>query len=333
MAGFETLEIIIGIVFVYLLFSTLVTLLVEYASILLKLRANNLRKIVSRALDDDDKTSFSDAFYSHPMIKYLGKKKGSKPSYIGSDKFAKAVLDLIRTDGNITNLGSTSSLDNNQLSKAIDGMAIIGTETKTLLKSFAKEAGEDINEFGRRLESWFNETVERGQGWFNRKIKLITLIISLLVACLCNVDTLRIYGQLSRNSDLRATVADNASSFLKSNEGGSTQNSTSSETIDKQFQQAQNKLVGFYTEELEANSNMLAIGWDESGRSYFTQGSNWFFVLIGWLITAFAISLGAPFWFGLLNKLTALRSAGKGSSAEETAKRNAEQVVEPKPVG
>lgn len=333
MAGFETLEIVIGIVFVYLLFSTLVTLLVEYVSILFKLRANNLRKIVNRALDDEDKTSFSEAFYSHPMIKYLGKKKGSQPSYIGSDKFAKAVLDLIRTDGNIANLGTTSSLDNNQLSNAIDGVAIIGTETKTLLKSFAKEAGEDINEFGRRLESWFNETVERGQGWFNRKIKLITLIISLLVAGLCNVDTLRIYGQLSRNSDLRATVADNASSFLKSNDAGINKNQPASNSVDEQFKEAQNKLVGFYTNELEANSNMLAIGWDERGRSYFTQGNNWILALIGWLITAFAISLGAPFWFGILNKLAALRSAGKGSSNEEAAKRNTEQVVEPKPVG
>src|SRR4029078_3632217 len=30
----------------------------------------------------------------------------------------------------------------------------------------------------------------------------------------------------------------------------------------------------------------------------------------GWLITAFAISLGAPFWFDLLNKVTQLRGTG-----------------------
>jgi hypothetical protein len=33
--------------------------------------------------------------------------------------------------------------------------------------------------------------------------------------------------------------------------------------------------------------------------------------LLGFLITAIAISLGAPFWFDLLNKLVKIRTAGK----------------------
>jgi hypothetical protein len=32
---------------------------------------------------------------------------------------------------------------------------------------------------------------------------------------------------------------------------------------------------------------------------------------LGWLLTAFAISLGAPFWFDILNKLMQLRSSLK----------------------
>jgi hypothetical protein len=32
--------------------------------------------------------------------------------------------------------------------------------------------------------------------------------------------------------------------------------------------------------------------------------------LLGWLLTAFAISLGAQFWFGLLTNLTSLRASG-----------------------
>ena len=51
--GFETLEIVIGLVFVYLLFSIFLTLIVEYISSVLSLRAKNLRKTIQRALDDD----------------------------------------------------------------------------------------------------------------------------------------------------------------------------------------------------------------------------------------------------------------------------------------
>ena len=34
-------------------------------------------------------------------------------------------------------------------------------------------------------------------------------------------------------------------------------------------------------------------------------------MVIGWFITAFAISLGAPFWFDILNKIMVIRSTVK----------------------
>jgi hypothetical protein len=49
---------------------------------------------------------------------------------------------------------------------------------------------------------------------------------------------------------------------------------------------------------------------------------SWVGILIGWLITAFAVSLGAPFWFDLLNKFMVVRSTVKPreKSQEEPAK-------------
>jgi len=40
----------------------------------------------------------------------------------------------------------------------------------------------------------------------------------------------------------------------------------------------------------------------------------------GYLLSAIAISLGAPFWFDLLNKLMQLRGALKGGSEKDKAK-------------
>jgi hypothetical protein len=39
--------------------------------------------------------------------------------------------------------------------------------------------------------------------------------------------------------------------------------------------------------------------------------NNWYLKIIGWLITALAISLGAPFWFDILNKIMVVRSTVK----------------------
>ncbi len=314
MIGFETLEIVIGLAFVYLLFSILVTLLVEYASAIMSLRAKNLKKIIQRALDEGGSNP-SKLFYDHPLIKYLGKKDGALPSYINSDKFSKVVLDLIRTGGDLKKLGVSSTLDGDgtKISKAIDELPGLGTDTKSLLKSFAKEANEEINEFGDRIESWFNETVERGQGWFNRKIKLITLAISLLVSVGLNIDSIAIYKQLSSNADLRTQIADGASAYMASADTTLIRQPE----LQQAYDSAKTNLISYYEGALAENTNMLNIGWPA------TENFNLWLAIVGWLISAFAISLGAPFWFDLLGKLVAIRSS-RGSATSNSGKR---QVV------
>jgi hypothetical protein len=41
-------------------------------------------------------------------------------------------------------------------------------------------------------------------------------------------------------------------------------------------------------------------------------------VLAGWLITAFAIMLGAPFWFDVLGKIMVIRSTVKPTEKSPT---------------
>jgi hypothetical protein len=45
--------------------------------------------------------------------------------------------------------------------------------------------------------------------------------------------------------------------------------------------------------------------------------------MLGWMLTAAAGSLGAPFWFDLLNKFITIRSAGKKPEEKEAEKQKA----------
>ncbi|MDQ1640552.1 MAG: hypothetical protein QOF62_3891 [Pyrinomonadaceae bacterium] len=77
----------------------------------------------------------------------------------------------------------------------------------------------------------------------------------------------------------------------------------------------------------------LPIGWDSTedpkrtwpGRNFFQPGG-WsdqiYWHALGWILTALALSLGAPFWFDLLNKFIVIRSAVKPheKSPEEGSK-------------
>jgi hypothetical protein len=53
-------------------------------------------------------------------------------------------------------------------------------------------------------------------------------------------------------------------------------------------------------------------------------------MLLGWLITASAMSLGAPFWFDTLKRFVSIRSAGK---APEEAPLKPKEVPQPKEPG
>ena len=78
----------------------------------------------------------------------------------------------------------------------------------------------------------------------------------------------------------------------------------------------------------------LPIGWDDksdpkrnfTGWTWAGDRGGWWDQLLwhwlGWLLTALAISLGAPFWFDLLNKFIVIRSAVKPheKSPEESSK-------------
>ena len=75
---------------------------------------------------------------------------------------------------------------------------------------------------------------------------------------------------------------------------------------------AHKKLLNFYNSELESKSNLLGIGWEKSQLNPFTLKS-FSLALVGWLISALAISIGAPFWFDLLNKVMKLRSSNNGA--------------------
>jgi len=58
--------------------------------------------------------------------------------------------------------------------------------------------------------------------------------------------------------------------------------------------------------------------------------------MLGFLLTAFAICMGAPFWFDLLNKLVQLRAAGKkeetGAATDNNANTSSPQQPAQQPI-
>jgi hypothetical protein len=60
------------------------------------------------------------------------------------------------------------------------------------------------------------------------------------------------------------------------------------------------------------------VGWQDEVP---LGGAGWIQRIIGWMLTAVAVSLGAPFWFDLLNRFMNLRNSVK--APDEAAQKKA----------
>ena len=89
-------------------------------------------------------------------------------------------------------------------------------------------------------------------------------------------------------------------------------------TISKMESDIKTSIETIKTTQAEIPSG-LPLGWDNDHFGW----DNWHTKTAGWLITIFAIFMGAPFWFDLLNKISNLRGSGPKpkSSTDKKSKK------------
>ena len=304
MLDLQMLDVVIGTAFVYLLLSLICSAICEMIEARLKYRARDLERGI-RELLKDEKGEWAKKIYDHPLVYGLFKgeydrdkidkqkghyrTKSDLPSYIPPRNFALALIDVVSpsTAGN----GPTSSLK--PLRDAIDGLP---PYLKQALRPLVNAAGDDINKARENIEAWYNSAMERVAGWYKRHTQWILLGLGIVVTVAANADTLAIVDSLSRDSVLRAAVVAQAQADVK-------RSAPSMENLGKEL--------------LSARQLGLPIGWShvKFKQPDFTLGDYCGLVfsrIVGWIITAFAVSLGAPFWFDILNMFMVARSTIKG---------------------
>jgi hypothetical protein len=177
----------------------------------------------------------------------------------------------------------------------------------------------------QNIEDWFNTSMDRVSGWYKRRSQIFILILGLIVVILLNADTVDIFKALNNDKSLRETVV---AAAIKASDQGATATSITCGPCAKDKNSADCKSTACGKDpkspecQLEQNRCQLQdlgvpLGWSGDDPRRRWQGWGDFFKaqlgnhLLGWLLTAFAVSLGAPFWFDLLNKFIVVRSTVK----------------------
>lgn len=173
---------------------------------------------------------------------------------------------------------------------------------------------EELNQFRREVENWFDRSMERSSGVYKRNAKMVALLLGSLVAVAVNADTMHIITRLSEDQVLRSTVIRAANQIavdqseltafcLSQTERERRQNPQCSQVLNSLDQAARNI--------------SLPIGWNEANRNQQWQEARrlgnlrFFRYLLGWLVSGIALSMGASFWYELLGKFINVRNTGQ----------------------
>ncbi|PWC53582.1 hypothetical protein [Azospirillum sp. TSO22-1] len=199
----------------------------------------------------------------------------------------------------------------------------------------------------KAIQAWFDQSMDRVSGWYKERIQRVTLLVAMLVTVALNVDTVAISKELWSNDTLRATFVQAAVEATKK------QDFLKSACADKSDESPAKNLECWVTDIRKANAKLggLPIGWarpvDEKTGEPLPLTLESFIPtwdglvrfpsvlinvlathLLGWLLTGFALSLGAPFWFDLLSQFVRLRGTGPKPD-DKRAERGAPAPVAP----
>ena len=290
-----TLQVVIGIVFVMLLFSLLASTVLEFIAGWLSLRGKQLSRTLDTLLGPQVKADF----VKHPYFQQLssgsrekaliGNQKTALPAYITASTFSAILLD-------------TLGLNNPE--EVPERLEAVSNESLRRMLRFLFDQSSNYFEFKSKIENWYSEVMDRASGAYKRDAQRWLFGLGLVIALIFNADTLTIYYNLSINSTLREAVAGAAESYL-SNEAPPPTFGTSEPTAAVAYNQI-SKLVN---DNIATFESPLGLGWANVKPE--TVDFSWIvYHLLGWLITALAVSFGASFWFELLKKIINVRSSG-----------------------
>lgn len=366
MFGSEALDVGIGVILFFLIVSLISSAIREGIETIMRSRSRDLERGLREMFDDPTGQNLTKSLFSHGQIyslfagdydpaklerSWFGKVlqmpwtvRHQLPSYIPAGQFATALMDIIaRGRGDWPYPVDPSALTVDKL-RAQAGFLPSGRLQRAVLVAIDHGA-DDLATVKANLEQWFDGSMDRVSGWYKRRTQKWLFAIGLAAAAAMNLDTVTITSRLIDDKAMRAAFVAEAG---KVQAAGAPANGAASGTLD-------DAVTHFSTLRTELDTIGAPVGWESGypGPQSCPVGRHdgicpvperfdphvagpaiigrWMAVILGWLVTAGAVTIGAPFWFDLLNKFMVIRSTVKPheKSGEEASE---DRTADPAPV-
>jgi hypothetical protein len=303
------IEVAIGLVFTYFIFSSICSGINEGIARVLNSRGTQLFQSINALIGDAE---MAKDFWKHDLIAPLLKSKSKAGAQQSTQANLIAGIKQNPQDGSISS--SVSRTDRKVLPSYISPTTVV-TVMKAVAAnppdppivpaadsvaaptgfwgvhaSFKTALANDEQQLQAVLEKWFNDAMDRLSGWYKRFVQVILLGLAILVTIGFNVSTIHVAEELWRQPTLQAAVSAEANQAAPSQSQGQT--TQQPQSLETDFNEAAT----------------LPVGWGAANRPQ--GGVAWLLTVLGWLLTIGALTFGAPFWFDLLTRMNSLRATG-----------------------
>lgn len=343
-------DVALGITIVYLGTSLFVTIINEYIAQLFNLRGRNLFNSLKQLIADPGlRTKLQTIPMLRPYFQEVDhiwtRLRGHSISYVDTQVLAQMLLKLIVPQSTpaapsdqpaplqppnspTTTVPeseppapSTTHVALSEKADALQKLAQVKIDPalKTQLEAVIHSASDSMESMTQAVSNWADRSLTMLGEHYKRNLQILSFIVSLFVAGILNIDTLALIDHLYKDKELRTTVAEVAIRFGEQHRKDDIE-ACLAKSSDARKQDAKcTDLLGLVDAIQSKNKNLgqLPIGWPTTMTDHTPQPLQ----IVGWVLTALAASLGAPFWFDLLTKVVNVRHGMRRPEVATTEKK------------
>lgn len=291
----QALEVVIGLIFIYYVLGSIVSLITQWINEAFETRGRSLEKHLMRIVGDKQVGDFvklpqlealRPIRYKNMFSVFTSATEPKKVEKIPAATLVESYFDFV---------GLTANTEVNA-----DGLKNIitvlpETETRQAILKWIDQGVTNVEELRKRTTTYFSGVMEQASSTFKSNARSFVIVLSILLTLLLGTDSIELAKTLWTNAGVRALAVAQAQVAVQQ-EGADA-------NIDDLIQQL-------------GALNIVHIGWWQMT----PPDGNWvlyvFLKILGLSLTAAAVSQGSSFWYDLLKKVVSKGGGGGGDSGE-----------------
>lgn len=292
----QALEVVIGLIFVYYVLGSIVSLVTQWINEAFDTRGSSLEKHLKRIVGEKQVGDFvkmpqlqalRPIRYKNMFSVFTSATEPKKVEKIPAATLVESYFDFV-------GLTANTEVNADGLKNIIN--ALPETETKQAVLKWIDSGVTNVEELRKRTTSYFNGVMEQAAATFRSNARSFVIVLSILLTLLLGTDSIELAKTLWTNASVRALAVAQAQAAVQQ-EGNEA-------NIDDLIQQL-------------SELNIVHIGWWQMDTPEGNLPIYLLLKVLGLGLTAAAVSQGSSFWYDLLKKVVSKGGSSSGGGEGE----------------